>query len=178
VCFSSLFAQSQANITGNVKSSENENLIGASILFESNNVHHSALTDALGNFSENISLGKVIITINQLGYLNKTINIDFVKDTIISVVLEKDISLLKEVIVENDRKNGISSLSGGKLSFNLKELSSMPTVLGTTDIVKILQLTPGVQNSGDANGYLYVRGGDPGHNAILYNEAPVYGMSH
>ena len=177
-CFSGLFAQSKANITGNIKSSENENLIGASIFFESNNIHHSALTDAFGNFSENVSLGKVIITINQLGYLNKTINIDLLKDTIISVVLEKNVSLLKEVIVENDRRNGISSLSGGKLSFNLKELSSMPTVLGTTDIVKILQLTPGVQNSGDANGYLYVRGGDPGHNAILYNEAPVYGMSH
>ena len=177
-CFSGLFAQSQVNITGNVKSSENENLIGASIFFESNNVHHSALTDAFGNFSENISLGKVSITINQLGYINKTINIDFVKDTIISIVLEKDISLLKEVIIANDKKNGISTLSGGKLSFNLKELSSLPTVLGTTDVMKILQLTPGVQNSGDANGYLYVRGGDPGHNAILYNGTTVYGMSH
>jgi hypothetical protein len=55
---------------------------------------------------------------------------------------------------------GITSLSGGKLSFNLKELATVSTVLGTTDIIKILQLTPGVQNSGDANGYLYVRGGD------------------
>ena len=41
-----------------------------------------------------------------------------------------------------------------------------------------MQLTPGVQNSGDANGYLYVRGGDPGHNSILYDGTPIYGMSH
>lgn len=177
-CLSGLFAQSQANIAGNVKSSENENLIGASIFFDSKNANRSALTDAFGNFSENISLGKLSITINQLGYINKTINIDFKKDTLISIVLEKDISLLKEVIIANDKKNSISTLSGGKLSFNLKELSSLPSVLGTTDIMKILQLTPGVQNSGDANGYLYVRGGDPGHNAILYNGTSVYGMSH
>lgn len=177
-CFTNLFAQSKANITGNVKSSENENLIGASISFDTNNLNYSLLADAFGNFSENIPLGKITITINQLGYLNKTINIDFVKDTIISIVLEKDISLLKEVIIANHKKNGISTLSGGRLSFNLKELSSMPNLLGTTDIVKILQLTPGVQNSGDANGYLYVRGGDPGHNAILYDGTPVYGMSH
>ncbi|MFZ0596638.1 MAG: TonB-dependent receptor, partial [Flavobacterium sp.] len=85
---------------------------------------------------------------------------------------------LKEVVIENDKKSGITTLSGGKLSFNLKELSSVPTVLGTTDIIKLLQLTPGVQNSGDANGYLYVRGGDPGHNAILYDGTPIYGMSH
>ncbi|SHM93947.1 Outer membrane receptor proteins, mostly Fe transport [Flavobacterium pectinovorum] len=177
-CFSGLFAQSQANITGNVKSSENENLIGAGISFDINNQKYSVLSDTLGNFSKDISLGKITITINQLGYLDKTLNIDLVKDTVISIVLEKDISLLKEVIIENDKKNGISTLSGGKLSFNLKELSSLPTVLGATDIIKILQLTPGVQNSGDANGYLYVRGGDPGHNAILYNGTPVYGMSH
>ncbi|TDO77926.1 TonB-dependent receptor-like protein [Flavobacterium chryseum] len=174
-CFSGLFAQSQANITGNIKSSENENLIGASISFNQNRF---VLSDSLGNFSENILLGKVTIAINQLGYLNKNFTINLVKDTVISVVLEKDISLLKEVIIANDKKSGISTLSGGKLSFNLKELSSLPTVLGTTDIIKILQLTPGVQNSGDANGYLYVRGGDPGHNAILYNGTTVYGMSH
>lgn len=177
-CFSGLFAQSQANITGNIKSSENENLIGASVFFDSNNKNLSVLSDAFGNFSENIPLGKVTVTINQAGYLNKTININFVKDTLIAIVLEKDVSLLKEVIITNDKKDGISTLSGGKLSFNLKELSNVPTVLGTTDIMKILQLTPGVQNSGDANGYLYVRGGDPGHNAILYNGTPVYGMSH
>lgn len=174
-CFSGLFAQSQANITGNIKSSENENLIGASISFDQNRF---VLSDSLGNFSENIPLGKVTIAINQLGYLNKNLIINLVKDTVISIVLEKDVSLLKEVIIANDKKSGISTLSGGKLSFNLKELSSLPTVLGTTDIIKILQLTPGVQNSGDANGYLYVRGGDPGHNAILYNGTTVYGMSH
>lgn len=174
-CFSSLFAQSQANITGNIKSSENGNLIGAGVFF---NQSHFVLSDSLGNFSKNIPLGKVTITINQNGYIDKTIDINFVKDTIISVVLEKDISLLKEVIIVNDKKKGVSILSGGKLSFNLKELSFLPSVLGTTDIIKILQLTPGVQNSGDANGYLYVRGGDPGHNAILYDGTPVYGMSH
>ena len=178
LCFSGLFAQSQANITGTIKSSENENLIGASISFDTNNQNFTALSDSLGNFSKNIPLGKVSITINQLGYFNKSINFDFVKDTVIAIILEKDMSLLKEVIKANDKKNGISTLSGGRLAFNLKELSAIPTASGTTDIIKILQLTPGVQNSGDANGYLYVRGGDPGHNAILYNGTTVYGMSH
>ena len=178
LCFSGLFAQSQANITGNVKSSERENLVGAKISFDINNQHFFALSDSFGNFSKNIPLGKVYITVNQLGYLDKAFSIDLVKDTLISIALEKVISTLEEVIITNNKKKGISTLSGGKLSFNLKELSSLPTVLGTTDIIKILQLTPGVQNSGDANGYLYVRGGDPGHNAILYNGTTVYGMSH
>lgn len=176
--FSTVFAQSKATIIGNIKSSENENLPGASISLEIKKQHYYAVSDTLGNFQQNISLGQLKITVTQLGYLQKTLHFDFLKDTIISIVLERDISLLKEVVVANDKKKGITNLSGGKLSFNLKELSSVPTVLGTTDIVKLLQLTPGVQNSGDANGYLYVRGGDPGHNAILYDGTPIYGMSH
>ncbi|MFH7000414.1 TonB-dependent receptor plug domain-containing protein [Flavobacterium sp. FlaQc-57] len=178
LCFFNVFAQSKANILGNIKSSENENLVGASVSLENNNQHYYTVSDTIGGFSQNISLGQVRITINQLGFLKKSINFNLVTDTIISIVLEKDISLLKEVVVSNDKKRGITTLSGGKLSFNLKELSAVPTVLGTTDIIKLLQLTPGVQNSGDANGYLYVRGGDPGHNAILYDGTPVYGMSH
>ncbi|TDW46385.1 outer membrane receptor protein involved in Fe transport [Flavobacterium sp. 270] len=177
-CFSNLFAQQKAVISGNIKSSEHENLVGVSISFTVNNLSYYAITDTLGNFSENIPVGQVTILFDQLGYVEKTVQIDLKENTEISIVLEKDISLLKEVVISNDKKNGITTLSGGKLSFNLKELSSVPTVLGTTDIIKILQLTPGVQNSGDANCYLYVRGGDPGHNAILYDGTPIYGMSH
>ncbi|WP_264552255.1 TonB-dependent receptor plug domain-containing protein [Flavobacterium sp. N2038] len=136
------------------------------------------ITDTLGNFLEKIPVGKIKIDINKEGYLKKAFNFNFSKDTLISIVLEKDISHLKEVVIANGKKSAITNLSGGKLSFNLKELSNVPTVLGTTDIIKLLQLTPGVQNSGDANGYFYVRGGDPGHNAILYAGTPIYGMSH
>lgn len=178
LCFSSVFAQSKAVIYGNIKSSENENLIGVNISFISKDSQNFSSTDGFGNFSANISLGQIKIKIDQSGYLSKDLEIDLKKDTLLSIVLEKDITILKEVVVANDKKNVIKNLSGGKLSFNVKELSAVPSILGTTDILKILQLTPGVQNSGDANGYFYVRGGDPGHNAILYNNAPIYGMSH
>ena len=176
--FSNLFAQSNVQIKGNVKSFENQNLVGANISLEINQKQLYTITDTLGNFSESIPSGNLIIQINHLDFTPKTIYCNVFKDTVFSIVLEKDISLLKEVIISNDKKNGIKTLSGGKLSFNLKELNAVPTLLGTTDVIKLLQLTPGVQNSGDANGYLYVRGGDPGHNAILYNETPIYGMSH
>ncbi|WP_291285922.1 TonB-dependent receptor [Flavobacterium sp.] len=178
LCFSNVFAQSKASIIGNIKSSEHENLIGASVSLEANQQYYYTISDSIGHFSQQMPLGQVEIAISQLGYLKKVIKFKIVKDTVFSIVLEKDVSHLKEVIVNNDKKSAITTLSGGKLSFNLKELSSVPTVLGTTDIIKLLQLTPGVQNSGDANGYLYVRGGDPGHNAILYDGTPVYGMSH
>ncbi|WP_343705493.1 TonB-dependent receptor [Flavobacterium sp.] len=178
LCFSGVFAQSRAIISGNVKSSENENLTGVNISFISKDSQNFSSTDAFGNFSVNIPLGQIKIKVNQSGYLSQDFEIDLKKDTLLSIVLGKDVSQLKEVVIANDKKSAVKDLSGGKLSFNVKELSAVPSILGTTDILKILQLTPGVQNSGDANGYFYVRGGDPGHNAILYNNAPIYGMSH
>ncbi|MFD1603915.1 TonB-dependent receptor plug domain-containing protein [Flavobacterium artemisiae] len=165
-------------ITGNIVSSDNQKLNGVKISLEINKKQLYTVSDSLGDFSENIPLGNLIITINHLDFTPKNIYCIIEKDTAISIVLEKDVSQLKEVVISNDKKSGIKNLDAGKLSFNLKELSTVPTLLGTTDVIKLLQLTPGVQNSGDANGYLYVRGGDPGHNAILYNETPIYGMSH
>ncbi len=175
---SSLFSQSKASIIGNVRSNENENLVGVSISFDIHHQHYAVSTDTLGNFSTSIPFGDTKMIVNYLDYYQKTIYFNCKKDTVISIVLENDVSVLKEVVISSDKKKGITALSGGKLSFNLKDLTSVPTVLGTTDIIKLLQLTPGVQNSGDANGYLYVRGGDPGHNAILYDGTPIYGMSH
>ncbi len=165
-------------ITGNIKSSENYNIADVVVSLEINHKQFRAVTNSSGDFSKNIPSGNLTIKINHLNFAPQTITFDIIKDTAISIVLEKDISELKEVVIANDKKSGIKTLPAGKLTFNLKELNNVPTLLGTTDIIKLLQLTPGVQNSGDANGYLYVRGGDPGHNAILYNETPIYGMSH
>ena len=161
-----------------MKSFENENLIGVRISLDTNIQHYNYVSDTLGSFTAELPSGFVKIAVNHFGYLEKTLSFDCENDTIISIILERDASFLKEVLISNSKKNGITNLSGGKLSFSLKELAAVPTILGTTDVIKILQLTPGVQNSGDANGYLYVRGGDPGHNSILYRGTPIYGMSH
>ncbi len=173
-----LFGQSNNRVSGNVKSNEGLNMAGVTVVLDANNNNTYLATDSLGVFSTELKTGLVRVLINHFGYTEKKFSFYLKKDTILSVVLDKSISILNEVVVSNNKKSSVTSLSGGKLSFNLKELSSLPNILGTTDIIKLLQLTPGVQNSGDANGYLYVRGGDPGHNSILYAGTPVYGMSH
>jgi hypothetical protein len=178
LCFYSISAQTKVVIRGCIKSSQNKNIVGASILFNTNNSDYYAKIDSSGFFSERIPSGKTKVVVKHQNYVEKQFFLDLSQDTLISIILEKDNSILNEVIITNTKKAGITNLSGGKLSFNLSELATVPSVFGTTDIIKILQLTPGVQNSGDANGYLYVRGGDPGHNAILYGGTPVYGMSH
>ncbi|KVV14474.1 carboxypeptidase-like regulatory domain-containing protein [Flavobacterium sp. TAB 87] len=176
--FSSVFSQSKFKISGNIKSVENTNIVGASVSLKSEDKSSFAMSDSLGNFTINAVSDTITLNIQHFDYTDKKVPFYLQKDTTLFVVLQNSAAYLNEVIVENSKKRAFENGTAGKLNFNVKEFSLVPTLSGTTDIIKLLQLTPGVQNSGDANGYLYVRGGDPGHNAILYGETPIYGMSH
>jgi hypothetical protein len=83
-----------------------------------------------------------------------------------------------EVIITQSQKKKITGLSVGKIAFDPSAVSNLPSLFGNTDLLKLLELTPGVQNSGDANTNLYIRGGDPGHNLLLYNDVPLYTPGH
>ena len=84
----------------------------------------------------------------------------------------------KEVVITGKLEKELGGLSTGKISLNPSALPSLPSVFGNTDLLKLLELTPGVQNSGDANTNIYIRGGDPGQNLLLYNDVPIYTQGH
>ena len=84
----------------------------------------------------------------------------------------------EEVVVTGQRSTiGITTV-GGKLTITPADVSRLPSMMGSTDLLKILELTPSVQNSGDANTNIYVRGGDAGQNLLLYSQAPLYTPGH
>ena len=125
----------------------------------------------MGSYSIEIPIGSVKVEVSHVGFVNKTLNLDLKKDVSLSFVLEDSNFELKEVVIKNEQKKPLTIALGGKLSFNPQKLGNIPSLTGTPDIIKLLQLTPGVQNSGDGNSYIYVRGGDPGHNLMLYSDA-------
>jgi len=161
-----------------VKDHNNQNIVAADVFFLTNtNLKFHVATDTLGRFSIVIPSGFVKIDVEHESCKKQFLKVEIKKDTLLSFTLEKIEFELKEVVINNDKKP-VNIGVGGKLSFSPQKLSNVPSLSGTPDIIKLLQLTPGVQNSGDANGYLYVRGGDPGHNLMLYADVPVYGMAH
>jgi hypothetical protein len=85
---------------------------------------------------------------------------------------------LSETVVSARSRAMVGNSEYGAINLNSQKLSKIPSILGVPDMIKVLQLMPGVQHSGEANGHLYVRGADPGHNLMLYNNVPVYGTSH
>ncbi len=92
--------------------------------------------------------------------------------------LSKDTVQIKEIVVSGSRDRKMTGMLTGKTVFNPEALEKLPSILGNTDVLKLLELTPGVQNAGDGNTNLYVRGGDPGQNLLLYNDVPVYTQGH
>jgi len=173
-----ILAQSKAILNGIVKSSNSGKAVASNLIISNEDVNFAISTDSMGKFSCKIPKGKIKIEINQINYLNESLIVDIQKDTLLIFFLKENNFELKEVLISNQTIKPISISTGGKLSFNPQKLATIPSLTGSPDIIKLLQLTPGVQNSGDANGYLYVRGGDPGHNLMLYADTPIYGMSH
>jgi len=90
----------------------------------------------------------------------------------------QDTVQLKEVVVSQGKRANVSGLTTGKLSLRADDVKVLPSLLGNTDMLKILELLPGIQTSADGNTNLYVRGGDPGQNLLLYNDVPVYSPGH
>lgn len=85
---------------------------------------------------------------------------------------------LKEISVSANQGRQISGMLSGNISLSVDKLSSIPTLSGTVDVLKLLELTPSIKTSGDANTNIYVRGGDAGQNLILYNGVATYTPGH
>jgi len=132
-----------------------------------------------GVFSFRIVLAsRVQLITNHIGFETDFREFMMSNDTTINIVLHFSNIQLGEMVVTARSEAMVGRSEFGVISLNPERLSNIPSMMGTTDISRILQLMPGVQHAGEANGHLYVRGADPGHNLMLYNNVPVYGTSH
>jgi hypothetical protein len=129
----------------------------------------------------NLPEGKYTIVYSYVGYVTQTKTIDLTKgDIALKVELAEDKRELKELTVTTDRPNS-SNVESTKMSvvkMDIKEVKKIPILLGEVDIIKAIQLLPGVQAAGDGNTLFIVRGGNVDHNLVQLDEAVVYNPSH
>lgn len=90
----------------------------------------------------------------------------------------QDTVKLSEVSVVSNRKVKVSGMLTGDLKLQTQELQSIPSLTGTVDVLKLMELTPSVRTSSDGSTNMYVRGGDAGQNRILYNNVTTYTSGH
>ena len=171
-------AQARRTVSGTIRDrSSGETLIGASVVFlETPNV--SAISNSYGFYSISAIPGSYTMVVSFAGYGNDTVAVYLQKDTSISVALENAAKQLQEAVVTAGRNNNVTKPLMGVQKLSINEIKDLPVLFGEKDILKTLQLLPGVQSAGDGNSGFFVRGGNTDQNLILLDEATVYNPSH
>lgn len=170
-------AQQKVTVGGVVKSKSNgETVIGATIKADT---VAGTLSNEYGFYSLTVPVGSRTIEISSVGTQPYYITADFTKDTTINILLDGESKNLDEVVITGS--TGGRSLSSAQTSvekLTMKEIEHIPVLFGEKDVLKAIQLLPGIKSAGDGNSGMFVRGGAADQNLILLDEAPVYNASH
>lgn len=171
-------AQQKITINGYVKDSlSGETLIGASITVKEE--ARGVTTNQYGFFSLTLPRGSYQLLAGFIGYEPKLVNVSFDENGTVNILLMPASSSLSNVTVTGrKRESNVKSAQMGKIDVSLNTLKSLPPFMGEVDILKSLQLLPGVRNAGEGNSGFYVRGGGPDQNLIMLDEAVVYNTGH
>jgi hypothetical protein len=174
-----LSAQNKYTLSGYVKDVKNgEQLIGATIIIKELPAT-GANSNAYGFFSITVPEGKYTVTAQFTGYQTITDTIELNKNIKLDFALSDAPAQLNEVVVTDEKKDeNVTRTQMGVDKLDIQQLKSVPVFFGEKDILKILQLLPGVKSAGDGNSGFYVRGGTTSQNLILLDEATVYNASH
>ncbi|HTI10450.1 MAG TPA: TonB-dependent receptor [Puia sp.] len=173
-----LTAQTRHTINGTIRDKKSgETLIGASIILLEP-PHSSALSNAYGFYSINAPAGDYRMVVSFTGYTNDTLVVSLNKDVVLPVGLIPEGAQLQEVVITASKNNNVTKPLMGVQKISVNEIKDLPVIFGEKDILKTIQLLPGVQSGGDGNSGFYVRGGGTDQNLILLDEATVYNPSH
>ncbi|MBK9933336.1 MAG: TonB-dependent receptor [Cytophagaceae bacterium] len=175
---SMLFAQEKFTISGTMRDkATGEELIGATVVVkEIPNTGKAA--NEYGFYSITLPKGNYTLRATYIGYneIEKTITLD--KNLKIDWDLESG-KMLQEVVVKATKEDeNITKTSMGTEKLDIKEIAKLPVLFGEKDVLKTIQLLPGIKSAGEGNSGFYVRGGGSDQNLILLDEAPVYNASH
>ena len=174
-----LSAQQKHTISGTVREKKSgELLIGATVYFKEL-PKFGSISNSYGFYSITAPEGSYTLIINVSGYQPDSIKIDLRKDLIQPVALVQRIADLQEVVVNSKRRNeNVVKPLMGVQKLSVEEIKNVPVIFGEKDVLKTIQLLPGVKSTGDGSSGFYVRGGAADQNLILLDEATVYNPTH
>lgn len=170
--------RNQVAVSGYVSdASTGEMLIGASVAVRTSG--GGTLTNAYGYFSLKLTRGVHKISYSYLGYAMAEAEIVLKNDTLVSVALQPLDLVIGEVVVRGESFN--DNLLKPQMSvtrLDIRNIRAIPAFLGEVDVIKAIQLLPGVQANSEGGSGFSVRGGSPDQNLMLLDEATVYNPSH
>ncbi|MBR2887304.1 MAG: TonB-dependent receptor, partial [Bacteroidales bacterium] len=182
ISFFSLFnnaasAQERATISGYINDLQGkETILGATIVNVGTTL--GTITNEFGFYSITLPKGNVNLRYSYVGYTAQTMSFNLTKDTVINVLLSGDAQLQEIVVTGEKAEAGIASTGMGSLDIPVRMIEHTPTLLGETDLMRTIQMTPGVQQGVGGASSFFVRGGNGDENLVLLDGAPVYKIDH
>lgn len=178
VCFLSFHVSAQSfSVSGSVKqTTTGEILIGVNVgVLENPTIGVS--TNEYGFYSLRLPKGKHTLRFSYIGYKQKFVTLNLDANTRVNANLTEEANL-KEVVVSIRKNSSMTKASMGTETLNMEETAKLPVVFGEKDLVKAIQLLPGIKSNGEGSNGFSVRGGGTDQNLVLLDEAPVYNASH
>ena len=172
------FGQDRYTISGYMKDASNgEALIGATAYIKE--ISNGTISNVYGFYSITLSKGTYTIAYRYVGFndVNKIVELD--KDVRLDLEFSSASNELEEVVITSDAiDRNVLSIEMSTAELDIKAIEKLPAFAGEVDIVKSIQLLPGVSTIGEGASGFNVRGGSVGQNLVLLDEAPVYQTSH
>lgn len=177
-CASSIFFAQNSTLSGFITDAETgEELISANIFVIE--LETGTTSNEYGFYSITIPKGEYTFRFSYTGYKKETTTINLKLSVSSNIGLAPDSYEISEVVVQGKRDDhNVTSTEMGTTEINPQEMQSVPVILGEADILKTMQLLPGVSQAGDGSSGYFVRGGNIDQNLILLDEATVYNPSH
>lgn len=172
-----VFAQKKLTLSGYMRdAASGESLIGSTVYVKELNI--GAQTNNYGFYSVSMPAGTYTVIFSYVGYTTRTENINLIDSRELNIELSNQTALKEVEITSTKSDNNIKSTEMGTLQLSAEQVKTLPVVFGETDILKSLQLMPGVQSAGEGSSGFYVRGGGPDQNLMLLDDAVVYNTGH
>jgi hypothetical protein len=173
-----VYTQGRYTLNGYIRDSlSGELIIGATITV--NGQSKGVSSNQYGFYSLTLPEGNYSITVSHISYFTKSEVIGLTSGTEKNFLLLNKTSTMSEVVVYNRRRDAnVKNAQMGKFDLSIGQIKNIPAFMGEVDVLKAIQLLPGVRNAGEGNAGFYVRGGGPDQNLIMLDDAVVYNTGH
>ena len=170
-------AQSSYTLSGYIKDkASGEDLIGAVVTAAGTG--KGATTNTYGYFALTLPEGNYTFKVDYLGYKSYETKINLNTNTRLTFKLDPDNVMGEVEIKAENPRDQLEKTQMSKIDLNVEQMKKLPVLFGEVDVLKTLQLLPGVQSGSEGTTGFYVRGGAQDQNLIILDEAPVYNASH
>lgn len=177
VLFTNICFAASVTISGYIYDDKSGETLISSSVFDTKS-GKGTVSNNFGFYSLTIPDGEVELRYSYVGYVAQVHKFKLTKDTAINIRLIPSTELKEVTVTGNYSELGVRGSQMGTIEVPIAQIKSIPALLGEVDVIKALQLLPGVQGGTEGSAGLYVRGGGPDENLLLLDGIPIYNVNH